>query len=157
MTASRRSLQDGTCRQVRSTLAALSILALAAACGEPEPAAPPETYTGRGIVRQLDGAERELFIHHEAIPQFKDIDGEVVGMEAMAMTFHVAEPVTLEGFAPGDRIEFDFEVRWDDGPPLTVIRLAQLPPDARLAFEEPPVEEMPAEPEAPAGGAEGGA
>jgi hypothetical protein len=105
--------------------------------GEPPP--PADTYETRGLVRQLPRAERpgsELYIHHEAVPDFRDADGEVVGMESMAMPFPVADPSMLDGLEPGDKVAFTFEMRWEGGDPLLVTRLEKLPPETRLAFEQ---------------------
>ena len=110
-------------------------------CGG-EPAAPPETYTTRGIVRQVGmgtpGGEGEVLIHHEAIASFRDDRGEVVGMESMAMPFTVAEPSLAEGLEAGDRIGFTFEVRWEGGPPLQLTTLEALDDGVRLDFEPDP-------------------
>ncbi len=122
----------------------LALLLALAACGPGTPDAPPatpDTYDTRGLVRQVPSAERpgsELYLHHEAIPDFKSAGGEVVGMEAMAMPFPVADPAMLDGLAAGDKVAFTFEVRWEGGKPLTITRLEKLPPETRLAFEQSP-------------------
>ncbi len=135
-------------------LAVLAALLLAVAgCGS-EPEAPAESYRVRGMVRQLPArAGGEVQIRHEAIPGFKNAEGEVVGMESMTMPFPVADAALLEGIEAGDRIEMDFEVRWQGGHPLRVIAIDKLPPDVRLEFEaaepeaSPPSEEEATEPE----------
>ncbi len=121
----------------------LPLLALAA-CGPSEPPPPPDVYQTRGLVRQLPDAGKPgsaLLIHHEAIAEFKDADGEVVGMESMAMPFPVADATQLDGLVAGDRIGFTFEVHWQGGNPLLVTALEKLPPETRLAFEKEPLEE----------------
>lgn len=121
-------------------LAPLLLLVLAV-CGADEPSpAPPDTYSARGIVRQLprEGRPVELYIHHEAIPSFKDMDGKVVGMDSMAMPFAVADPALIKGLAAGDRVAFDFEMSWQGRDPLSITRLEKLPPETRLAFEAGP-------------------
>ncbi|MEM7353674.1 MAG: copper-binding protein [Acidobacteriota bacterium] len=115
-----------------------AFLALIACAGPPEGSSPPETYRVRAQVRQLPvetRAVQELVVRHEAIPEFKDMEGEVVGMESMTMPFPVDDPELLTGIEPGDRIELDFEVRWDDGNPLTLTAVSKLPPETRLSFE----------------------
>lgn len=105
-------------------------LLIATGCGSPsaEPK-PPDVYTIRGEINRLPDPERrprELWIHHEAVPTFKDSDGEVVGMEAMTMPFPLAEEVGLEGLAVGDRVEFVLEVRWEGSPPILVRKVGKV-------------------------------
>jgi hypothetical protein len=118
--------------------------ALLAACGPGEPPPDPDAYQLRGVVRQLPDPEKPgsaFLIHHEEIPDFRDRDGEVVGMESMAMPFEVAEPEMLEGVSVGDRIDFRFEMRWEGSPPLLITELETLPEGTRLAFELEPEED----------------
>ena len=122
--------------RTQGMLLALAALLLAAAC---RPAPPPAAavYQVRGESRQLPVAPaRDLMIRHEAIPDFKDEAGKVVGMEAMTMPFTLAPGVELGGLAPGDRVEFTLEVRWDDPANLArITRLGRLPPGTRLAWD----------------------
>lgn len=110
---------------------------LACRAGAPDAAAPPDaTYRVRGeIVRLPAGDSREVGIHHEAIPGFKDEKGNEVGMDSMTMPFLAAPPVALDGFAVGDRVEFEFEVRWKGARPILLVRLEKLPAGTRLAFD----------------------
>jgi Cu/Ag efflux protein CusF len=119
--------------RTQGMLLALAALLLAAACRP----APPPVYQVRGESRQLPVAPaRDLMIRHEAIPDFKDEAGRVVGMEAMTMPFTLAPGVELGGLAPGDRVEFTLEVRWDDPANLArITRLVRLPPGTRLAWD----------------------
>ena len=42
------------------------------------------------------------------------------------MPFAVAEGVSLDGLAPGDKVEFTLEVRWSsDKDPVRIVRLAE--------------------------------
>ncbi len=126
----------------------LLALALVSACGS-EPPAPAESYRVRGLVRQLPArAGGEVQIRHEAIPDFKNADGEVVGMDSMTMPFPVADAGLLAGIEAGDRIEMEFVVRWSGGHPLEIVAMEKLPPETRLAFETAPeAEAEPAEAE----------
>lgn len=116
------------------------LLHLAACSGSaPEPVeADPDLYSTRGIIRQLPDASRpgsELFIHHEAIPEFVDIHGEPKGMGSMTMPFPVTSAEQLDGLAVGDRVGFEFEVRWQGSPPMRITRIEPLPAETRLEFE----------------------
>ncbi len=119
------------------------LVALLVACsgGGEEADSEPDVYSVRGIVRQVPADPRpggELFIHHEAIPDFRDEDGAVVGMDSMAMPFPVAEETELGSLAAGDRIRFSFEVRWKaGGNPLQLTSWEHLGEDVLLEFEQP--------------------
>lgn len=130
-------------KTVLRTLLTCFALAQLIACGSDAPASseaePADVYTVRGIVRALPSPDRpgsELQVRHEALPDFKSIDGEVVGMKSMTMPFP-ADPDLLEGVEVGDRISFDFEVSWTGSPPMKVTRLEVLSPDTVLGFEAP--------------------
>ena len=82
-----------------------------------------------------DDARGEILVRHEAIPGFKNEDGEVVGMDTMSMPFPLADQALVAGLAPGDRIAMDFEVNWHGGNPLEVTAIEKLPEDTRLDFE----------------------
>ena len=117
------------------------VLLVACSGGGEESVSEPDVYSVRGIVRQVPAEPRpggELFIHHEAIPEFRDEDGDSVGMESMAMPFPLAADTELGSLAAGDRIRFTFEVRWKaDGNPLQLTAWEHLGEDVRLEFEQP--------------------
>lgn len=119
-------------------IGALIMLMVAAGCAR-EPAPPPETYRVRAQVRQVpkpDAVRGELYVRHEAIPSFKNAAGEVVGMEAMSMSFPLADVALAAEVAAGDRIELEFDVDWSGrGNPLKVTAIEKLPEGTRLAFE----------------------
>ncbi len=115
------------------------LLMVAAGC-QREPATPPESYRVRAQVRQVpapDAARGEIYVRHEAIPSFKNEDGEIVGMDSMSMPFPLADVALAAGVAAGDRIEMEFEVSWSGGNPLKVTAIEKLPEGTRLAFEPP--------------------
>ena len=121
------------------------LLAAISAC-EREPSVRPETYRVRAQVRQVpapDAARGEILVRHEAIPSFKNEDGEVVGMDTMSMPFPLADQALVDGLAPGDRIVMDFEVSWHGGNPLEVTAIEKLPEGTRLDFEAAPEPEDP--------------
>ena len=130
-----------------STLVLL-LAVLAAGCGDDgsrtaasaEPATEPDgTYTVRAEVVGVPDPERkddrQLRIHHEAVPDFVGFEGEVVGMASMTMPFPVAGDVDLEGVEEGDPVEVTFEVRWEGSPPLRIVELRELPAGTELDFE----------------------
>lgn len=116
---------------IRVALAAFAVL-LASCGGQKTADKPPDVYTIRGEISRLPApgrSPRELWIHHEAVPSFKDTEGEVVGMEAMTMPFPLAEAVSVEGLAVGDRVEFVLEVRWEGTPPIVVSKVGKVAED----------------------------
>jgi hypothetical protein len=76
---------------------------------------------------------RQIAVRHEAIPDFADRDGKVVGMGAMVMPFELAPGVAVEGMREGDPVELLLAVDWA-GPSLRVERLTKLPPGTPLSF-----------------------
>ncbi len=143
-------------RRVAIVFAATSAIAAIAtvSCSRPPeaPAVTVESYAMRGeIVRLPAAGSREMAIRHEAIPEFRDEAGKVVGMEAMTMPFTLASGVAIAGLAPGDRVAFTLEMRWQDPREIARIsRIEKLPADARLAWD-PPANAVPAAPAAAAG------
>ena len=133
-TASRRTARrlGGALLILVAALAPLGCGGAAEEAGAPPPE--PRRYEVEGLVRWVAPAEaatREIEIRHEAIPDFEDLDGEVVGMEAMSMRFTVAEGVDLAAVAPGDRVAFTLEVDWEETRPGRVVAIAAVP-------DEPP-------------------
>jgi len=119
-----------------------------------------KTYIVRGQIVGLPAEGRpfdELQIHHEAIPDFTDRDGNVMGsknmagmegmkdmkdtkpmatgMKAMTMPYPVAKGLSLDGLAIGDFIEFTFDVTWGkDYPTYAITKITKLPADTKLDF-----------------------
>ncbi|HYG70643.1 MAG TPA: copper-binding protein [Anaeromyxobacteraceae bacterium] len=116
--------------------AALTLLAT----GCQKEAAPPggavHRYTVRGEVVQLrDGPPRELMLRHEAIDDFVDRTGAVVGMNAMTMPFPVEAALPLDGIAPGDKVRVRFSMDWEKSR-MAVESVEELPPDTALEFRK---------------------
>jgi len=73
--------------------------------GSSKPGRGPErgkvtTYQGEGQILQVDAAQGRVMIAHKEIIGF---------MAAMTMTFRVKDGKLLDGFKPGDRVEFTLE------------------------------------------------
>ena len=119
-------------------------LALAlAACRSESPAA--AVYRLRGEVARLPAGDNLLTLHHEAIDDFRDRDGRVVGMDSMTMPFPLGKDVPLAGVAVGDRVEITLRVDWTADPGVAITTLTKLPAAA------PPLVFRPARPPAKAG------
>lgn len=108
-------------------------------CGENEPT-PDARYTTQGRVYSVvtpDSPASEFMIHHEAIPNFVNGQGEVVGMNSHPMSFpRVADGVDVQGLRVGQPVRFTFDVTWGEAAPTWIItELELLPDDTRFAFE----------------------
>lgn len=121
---------------LRAVLCACAILS---GCSQEPPLPPPDqTYTLRGKIETLPQKGKpmsELTIHHEPLPAFRDINGNVVGMTAMVMPFTPTKTIDLTPFSPGDIVEFTFEVRWKSLPYSRLTRMTKLPSDTQLNFK----------------------
>jgi hypothetical protein len=116
----------------------LALLVLLAACSAPAPSGgeAPRGYTVRGELVAPPSpvtAGTQLLVRHEAIPDFVDAAGKVVGMEAMVMPFDVAPAVLPKDLAVGDKVELRFTMDWKV-PRLQVVRVERLPPGTPLRF-----------------------
>lgn len=92
--------------------AAIGVLALRKPPAETQPVE-RTPYTVDGVIHALPDVHGEMWIVHEAIPEFKDGTGKIVGMGAMNMGFHLADGVSLEGLEVGDPVTFTFDVWWE--------------------------------------------
>jgi hypothetical protein len=95
------------------------------------------TYTTRGQVIQLPDPANPatgLTLNHEAVDQFMDRQGEIVGMDPMSMPFPVAKDVSLEGLQVSDVVEFDLHVDWSQEPAAEITRIRKLPAGTKLDF-----------------------
>lgn len=143
-------------RRIATVFAATAAIATASCSTPPEapaaPAVPAESYAMRGeIVRLPAAGSREMAIRHEAVPDFRDEGGKVVGMEAMTMPFTLAQGVGVDALAPGDKIAFTLEMRWRDPREIARIsRIERLPAGTLLSWEKAP--DGPGTSESPAAG-----
>ncbi len=97
---------------------------------KPAPESPVYTYTIRGIVTELPKPDgHEIWILHEAVPDFRGADGSVVGMDAMKMPFDLDEGVSLDGIEVGDKVRFTLEIRGMRG---RITAIERLPGDTVL-------------------------
>jgi len=119
-----------------------AVLALAVGCQGSSTSAPAagqatvRRYTVRGAIERLPdpkGPIREMMLHHEAIDDFVDTSGQVVGMDSMVMPFPVAASVSLDGLAVGDEVEVVFAIDWSRSS-FQVERLGKLPKGTPLQF-----------------------
>ena len=116
---------------------AVAVLAAFGGCGRKSPVSVADVYTVRGVVEKLpqaEGPDRDLYIHHAPIPNFRDEHGKVVGMRSMTMPFPVADGVSLAGIAPGDPVEFTFAVSWKQPAGYQVMRIHKLPAGTVVDF-----------------------
>jgi Cu/Ag efflux protein CusF len=95
-------------------------------------------YRARGLVIELSGtgAGRSVTIQHEAIPSFVGRDGKSSEMPSMKMTFGAASEVPSAILEPGNKISFDFDVRWSRSPALWIVHAEPLPSSTALELPE---------------------
>lgn len=119
---------------------ALALFLLLFGCAPATPPASPaagegvRTYTVRGEVvapPSAEGGGTQVLVRHEAIDDFVDATGKVVGMAPMVMPFQVPGQVPASGFSTGDKVEIRFSMDWK-GPRLRVERIERLPPGTVL-------------------------
>ena len=120
------------------TRPATLLLVLLAACSAPPPPAPAgaPAYVVRGEVVQPPTAVTagiEVLVRHEAIDDFVDATGKVVGMDAMVMPFEVLPGRAPKDLAAGEKVEVRFSMDWKE-PRLRVERIERLPPGTILRF-----------------------
>ncbi len=90
------------------------------------------TYSVRGVVRHI--GEDSVQVRHEEVPDFRDLDGEPVGMSAMTMDFALGPGVEVEAVNVGDKIEFRLNVDFEADTPAWIDQLEVLPDDTELQF-----------------------
>ncbi|HEV2851522.1 MAG TPA: hypothetical protein VHC97_01845 [Thermoanaerobaculia bacterium] len=117
----------------RACAAVLIPLIFAAGCG-PKQGTGGRDYTVRAQVVQPPDPKTGLYIYHEAIDDWVGRDGEVTGMDTMAMPFPVAQGVPLGGIEANDKVEVTLHVDWNAERPLEITRVRELPADTQLEF-----------------------
>ena len=131
--------------QLVSRRAATAALALASAFAGPgrawatpeaEQERPVRRYTIRAeVVRLPERPGGEVVLRHEAVDDFTDMDGAVVGMDSMTMPFPVARGAWPEGVKVGDKLEALLVVDWEEG--FQVLeRITRLPTGTELQFRK---------------------
>lgn len=105
--------------------------------GTAVPTTPPDAvYVTRAQIVSLPvaGQPGSAFrAHHEAVDDFKDRAGKVVGMNAMVMEFPPAAGLNLSGFKVGDIVLLEWKVWWSlDG--WLATKVTKLPPETKLIF-----------------------
>ncbi len=129
-------------RLFRHAVVAMLPFALLLGCGtkaEPAKTMPDQRYEVRGeIVRLPEGGatSAEIWIRHEAIPDFATEEGKKIGMDSMTMPFALSPGLSLDGIAVGDKVAFTLEIRWADrAAPARISRLIELPAETVLSLE----------------------
>ena len=113
---------------------------------------PPYVYTIRARVEDIKDTEemRGILVQHEAIDDWRGIDGKVWGMDSMTMPFLVADDVDLTTLAKDDKISFTLEVDWFSEEQQIVTRVEKL--DPATEFEYRPAQPPPSEEDGENGG-----
>lgn len=121
-------------------IALLLILGIAALAGTScldKGSGSARSYTVRGQVVQLPDPGNPgtgLSLNHEAVDDFVDRTGEVVGMDPMSMPFPIAKNLSLEGIQVGDVVEFKLRVDWGGDPEVEITEVRKLPAGTKLVF-----------------------
>jgi Cu/Ag efflux protein CusF len=99
---------------------------------------PDGHYHARGVVIALsqDADGRQLSIHHEALTNFADRDNRRTTMKSMTMMFGL-DPRISADLQVGDKVAFEFDVRWSKRPVLSITKLSKLPANTALVLAAP--------------------
>ncbi len=88
-------------------------------------------------------------IRHVQIPEFKKDDGTVAmtpdgipGMKSMTMEFPLAEGVSVEGFAVGDKVMFDFAVNWGGRVAWELTKIEKIDPATEIDYSNVKAEDL---------------
>jgi Cu/Ag efflux protein CusF len=100
---------------------------------------PNAEYIVRGKVAQVPDPKNpttEFRVHHERIPDFKNAEGKVVGMNEMEMPFPVSDAKLLDGIQAGDLVEITFADWYKPIRTYKVTKLVKLPADTKLNLKD---------------------
>jgi hypothetical protein len=101
--------------------------------GATKPADPADAvYDVRGRVEALDA--ETVQVAHEAIPAFKDRDGNPSAMPAMTMPFALDPSVDRSKLTPKSLWQFRVEIHWSHAPGMRVVSATPLPAGTPLAL-----------------------
>jgi len=120
-----------------SVLLWVTILCPSQASASPEDSVPSvRRYTIRAEVMGLPETRGgDLTLRHEAVDDFTDIAGTVVGMNSMTMSFPVARGAMPHGLKVGDKVEAILVVDWGRG--FQVLEhIRKLPRETALHFRK---------------------
>ncbi|MCB9800263.1 MAG: copper-binding protein [Candidatus Omnitrophica bacterium] len=100
-------------------------------------AKPAETphYSVRAVVAEInlnEGQNGQLKLLHEAIPDFRNAAGNIVGMQSMIMKFDLSPEVSAGELALKDKVAIQFDVNWYKNPRLVITQLEKLDADTVL-------------------------
>ncbi|MFK7788322.1 MAG: family 16 glycoside hydrolase [Phycisphaeraceae bacterium] len=117
----------------RAALTALLVLFLLSLSGCDKDPGYKHTYTTRAIVLSLPGERvtQEFIVHHEAIPEYRSINGSI-GMNEMAMPIPVPDQSVLKGISVGDKVELVFGERFEPDHTMGLISIIKLPDDTEM-------------------------
>lgn len=124
----------------RVAVALLAVCALAPWLGCRKPEEPPSaTHTVQGVVKlwpaiAQPGNGKTVVVLHQSIPQFKDQEGNVVGMMAMPMPFTLSKGLDVNGIGVGSKVEFTFGVFWKEPNPTRILTIKKLPDDTQIKY-----------------------
>ncbi|MBL8764203.1 MAG: copper-binding protein [Phycisphaerae bacterium] len=111
------------------------------ACSDANPRharpAPSAVYVTRGIIEQLPDPAKpaaQFMVHHEAIDNYANADGRVVGMGSMVMEFPPEKGISLSGLRVGDKVELTFAVWWGRPSRWAATNVVKLPDTTTLEF-----------------------
>ena len=113
------------------------------ACGaknetKPEaPERPDAAYDVRGRIESIiegQGPDTLVQIAHEAMPDFKDRDGNPSPMHAMTMPFALDPRVARDTLKPKSLYQFHIEIHWSHAPGMRIVSATPLPPDTPLTL-----------------------
>jgi hypothetical protein len=87
-----------------------------------------DRYRVQGRIESLPAGEAkppQARIQHQAIADFRDRNGKVVGMPAMTMAFALSPGVNAQELQVGDAVNMTFEMRWEQTPSLWIVELTK--------------------------------